>query len=326
MVHAEDVLVGGDDGPERSSGGGLRRPAALLLAAGIGFAAAQVVAPSRSDGAAGASLALVVGRAPHLEGTSGDAPVTGMEVTLVNTGPTALRLDTAEVEGSRLRWDVDRPLRPGQQAAALLRDERPCEGPLDALSRPGAAQRLRVRSRDDRTGAPLVDVLLPLPPAVGRRYDDHVRLQCALPRLPEALEVLAGLSALEGDELVVPIGLLSLSVRPVQVDEVVAAVPGVTSRLTDGAGRPVPLPVVLPSRSRTEIAEGIPYDDPGSTPYRLRITAAGAGSCEALQLRSVGEAVVVRSSDPDEPGAVAERPVPLDLTLLVERACAAPAG
>ena len=326
QVVSADVLVGGDDEHEPSSSGVARRWAALAVAAAAGFAAAQLVAPSASDGAAGASLALVTGRQPHLEGTSGDAPVTGMEVTLVNTGPATLRLDTAEVEGSGLRWDVDRPLEPGQQAAALLRDERPCEGRLDALSRPGAPRRLRVRSHDEQTRDRLPDVLLTLPPTVGRTYDDHVRLACALPRLPEALEALVGPSALDGEELVVPLGLVSRSVRPVQVVEVAAAVPGLTARLMDDAGQPVPLPLTLPVRSRTEIAEGVPYGDPGSTPYRLRLAATGPSSCGTLVDRSGGESVVVRSVAPDEPEVVADRPVPLDLTPLVERACAASTG
>ena len=325
QVSSADVLAGGDDEPDRSPTG-LRRLAALLLAAGMGFAAAQLITPSASGGASGAGLALVTGRQPHLEAVSGDAPVTAMEVTLVNTGTAVLRLDAAEVEGSGLAWDVDRPLQPGQQAAALLRDERPCEGPLDALSRPGAPQRVRVRAHDEQTAERLPDVVLRLPPAVGRLYDDHVRLTCALPRLPEALEVLAGPSTLVGEELVVPFGVLSRSVRTLQVDEVAVAVPGLTARLTARDGRPVPLPLTLPGRSRLAIAEGVPYDDPSSTPYRLRLAAAGPQACGTLVDPSGGESVVVRYVDPDEPGVVAGRPVPLDLTPLVERACAPSTG
>jgi hypothetical protein len=323
LVSSDDVLVGGDEA-EPSSTGRLGRLAALALAAGLGFGAAQLAAPA--DEATGASLAVVTGRQPHLEETSGGVPSTAMEVTLVNTGPTALRLDAAEVEGSGLRWDVDRPLQPGRQATALLREARPCDGPSDALSGTGAAARLRVRSRDEQAGDRLPDVVLPLPPGIGRYYDDHVRRVCALPRLDQALETLVGPAALVGAELVVPFGVLPLSVRPLQVVEVEGTVPGLTARLTDADLQPVPLPLALPTRTRTQVAEGIPYDEPAGTPYRLRISTAGPGACAALQGRSDGAPFVVRYADADDPGVLAGRPLILDLAPLLAQVCAPPDG
>ncbi len=325
-----DVLVGGGAEPEvedaRPSPGRARGLAALLVAAGVGFAAAQVVSPSPSDGATGgtgASLALVTGRQPALEGSPFEqTPKTGMEVTLVNTGPDALRLDTAELAGSGLRWDVDRPLKPGQQAVAMLRDDSPCDGPLDGLSGGGRARQLRVRTLDEQTGDRLPDALLPLPPTVGPLYDDHVRTTCALPRLAQAVEITSSAPEPDGEESVVPLGLLSRSVRPVQVVEVEVTVPDVTARLTSADGRPVPLPLTLPARTRTQIAEGVPYGDPGSMPYRLRLTAGSGASCQALRAGLGGEARL-RLADPAEPAVVEDATFQAELWPLAERVCAA---
>lgn len=324
VVVSSDVLAAGDDeAPERSVADGRRRAAALLLAAGFGFAAAQVVPDAAPDGPGSASLALVVGRQPPLEATADEPPITGFEVTLVNTGPDALRLDRATVDGTALEWDVDRPLDPGRQAAALLRDGEPCEGPLDELSGARPAREVRVRVRDEATRDRLPDVLLPLPPTTGRLYDDHVRQVCALPRLAEAVELVTLASELDGKELVVPMGLQGRSVRDVQVVEVEGTVPGLVTRLTTADAQPLTLPVTVPGRARREIAEGFVYDDPASTPYRLRVTATRE-ACPALRERSGIENVVVRLVDPDEPDVRAERPVPVDLTPLIGPTCAAP--
>ena len=322
-----DVLVGGGDETEvedaRPAPGRARGLVALLLAAAAGFAAAQVVPPSPADGATGASLALVTGRQPHLEGSPYDPAVgTGMEVTLVNTGTGAVRLDTAELAGSGLRWDVDRPLRAGHQAVAPLRDDSPCDGPLDGLSGGGQARQLRVRTLDEQTGDRLPDVLLPLPPTIGPLYDMHVRMTCALPPLSEAVEIVSGAPVADQEESVVQLGLLSRSVRPVQVVGVEVTVPDVTARLTSRDGQPVPLPLTLPARSRREIAEGLPFDDPASLPYQVRLTAGSGASCQALRAGLGGQARL-RLVDPAEPDVVAERAFPVELSPLAERACAA---
>lgn len=321
VVVSSDVLAAGDaDAPERSVADGRRRAVALLLAAALGFAAAQLVPDAEPGGADAASLALVVGRQPHLEVTADEPPSTGFEVTLVNTGTSALRLDSAAVDGTALEWDVDRPLEPGRQAAALLRDEGPCEGPLDELSGARPACEVRVAVCDDATGDRLPDVLLALPPTTGRLYDDHVRAACALPRLSEAVDLVTLAPELERDELVVPLGLQTRSVRDLQVVDVAGAVPGLATRLTAADGQPVDLPVSVPGRPRREIAQGFDYDDPASTPYRLRVTA-GPDACPALSERSGYENVVVRVADPQEPEIEVPRPVPLDLTPLLERVC-----
>ena len=320
MLHADVLGAGDDDTPEPPAVDGRRRVLGLVLAAALGFAAAQLVPDVEPDRATPASLALVTGRQPHLEVTADDPPITGLEVTLVNTGPRALRLDSATVDGTALRWDVDRPLEPGRQAAALLRDEEPCEGPLDELSGTRLAREVTVSARDEETGDRLPDVLLPLPPTTGRLYDDHVRFSCALPRLPEAVELVTMAPELEGDELVVALGLQSRSVRDVQVIAPASAVPGLTARLTAADGRPVPLPLTVPGRTRSDVVQGFAYDDLSTTPYRLRITA-GADACPVLLERSGIENVVVRLLDPQEPEVEAERPVPIDLTALAGRVC-----
>ena len=320
VLHA-DLLAGGDDeAPEPAVRDGRRRVVGLLLAAVLGFAAAQLVADAEPDVVGTASLALVVGGQPNLERTADDPPSTGLQVVLVNTGPRALRLAGATVDGTALAWDVDRPLEPSRQAAALLRDEQPCDGPLDELSGADPEREVRVSMRDEETGDRLPDVLLALPPTVGRLYDDHVRWSCALPRLQEAIEVFSLVPEAQGDELVVAIGLQTRSVRDVQVVELASAVDGLTVRLTAADGRPVPVPLTVPGRPRSEIDQGFDYDDPSSTPYRLHLTA-DAAACPVLRGRSGIENVVVRTVDPQEPEVEAERPVPVDLTPLVERVC-----
>jgi hypothetical protein len=325
VVSSRDVLVGGgDEAPERPPADRRRRLAGLALAAGCGFAAAQLVPAAAPDGATGASLALVTGRQPHLEVTADDPPLTGMEVVLVNTGSRALRLDGATVDGTALRWDVDRPLEPGRQAAALLRDEQPCDGPLDALSGPGPAREVRVSTRDDATRERLPDVLVALPTTAGRLYDMHVRQSCGLPPLPEALELVTTAAELAGQDLVTSVGLQSRSVRDVQVVGVAADVPGLTTRLTAADGQPTALPLTVPGRTRKELAEGFLLDVPDSSPYRLRTTTTADG-CAALRERSGVENVVVHLVDPGDPEVVAVRPVAIDLTPLLERVCP-PAG
>ena len=117
-----------------------------------------------------------------------------------------------------------------------------------------------------------------------------------------------------------PLGLQTRSVRDLQVVEVAGTVPGLATRLTAADGQPVGLPLTVPGRPRREIAQGFLYDDPASTPYRLRVTA-GPDACPALRERSGYENVVVSVVDPQEPEVEVPRPVPLDLTPLLEPSC-----
>ena len=311
-------VVGEDDADGR---GPRRRPRllALAVAAAVGFGAAQAV-DALSVEAAAPALALVTGREPHLEATEGDEPRTTLEVVLVNTGPDTVVLDGAQVEGSGLAWEADRPLRPGQQVTAALREDDPCEGEPDRLSgRPGSP-RVRVRVQD-RDGADLPALSLVLPGTVGLRYDDHVRAVCALPRLPEALEVAQFGETRQGGAAVVAVAILSRSVRPLQVTEVSSRLPGVRAVLTDAAGRTVPLPLDVPGRSRTEI-DSTPYPaDPAAAPYRLRLTAGPEACVPEGDVGGTGESASIAYVDAADPGAIAERPVFADLVGLLSGGC-----
>ncbi len=163
-----------------------------------------------------------------------------------------------------------------------------------------------------------------MPPPVGRLYDDHVRQVCALPRLPEALELVQGDVAYEGEELVVEVGLLNQSVRPLRVVQITTATPGLTAGLTDATGRPVELPLDVPGRTRLQVAQGYDYDAEGTTPYRLRLTATPT-SCTSPRPPAGGDGSTgVVYVDPQEPGTSAERLVFADPSTLVRSACDAP--
>ncbi len=311
-----DVL-GDDEEAERRP----RRPARLLalaLAAAVGFGAGQVV-DALSVEAGAPALALVTGREPYLDASGVDEPSTSVEVALVNTGPDAVVLDGAEVDGSGLAWEADRPLEPGQQVTAVLREQQPCEGAPDRLSGRAGTPRLRVRLQDPG-GAELPALSLVLPGGVGRRYDDHVRAVCALPRLPDALDLVQARQSRDGDVAVVDVGLLNRSVRPLRVTELSSPVPGLRAVLTDVSGRAVPVPLDLPGRSRSEIAQGYAAGDPSSTPYRLRLSA-GPDACVPVGPSGSGGAATVVYVDPDEPGQLAERPVFADLAGVVRGSC-----
>lgn len=313
----EDVLEGAE--PEEQ-GRGRPRWAALAVAAALGFAAANVVDRSPAGPRAEPSLAVVVGRQPPLESVGDAEPWTTMEVTLVNTGPSAVRLDGAVVQGSDLAWDADRSLEPGQQLPVVLREERPCDREPDVLSGSGAGpQRLQVRLRGGRDGGSSVD--LAMPPTVGLLYDDHVRAVCRLPRLPQALEVVQDGSTVEDGALVLEVGLQSVTVRPLQLVEVRSSRPGVTATLTFADGRPVPLPLDVAARTRLEIAQGWSFDDPSTTPYRVRLSADPSG-CAALRASSSGEGFLsVVFVDADDPATTAERAVFADPGELLRAAC-----
>lgn len=318
----EDVLGGPDDDRRHTAA----RWVSLAVAVAVGFAAAQVIDSSSGadpDTSLGASLALVVGRQPYLSAVGDDAPETTMEVTLVNTGASTVRLGGAAVEGSELAWEADRSLKPGQQVAWVLREQHPCDREPDVLS--GVAtgrQQLQVRLQGAERGYGGSALSLSLGPTAGRLYDDHVREVCKLPRLPDALDLVQGGATVDGDELVVALGLLNLSVRPLRVVEVASSVPGLTGMLTDATGHPIALPLDVPARTRLQIAQGYDYDDPATTPYRLHLSAT-APACKALRTATGGDGSMdVYYVDPEDPRKTAARPVFADLVQLFRRACA----
>lgn len=204
----------------------------------------------------------------------------------------------------------------------VLREQRPCDRAPDVLSSGGAAGRsLQVRLAGAEGGADGPALSLAMPPTVGRWYDDHVRDVCKLPRLPNALDVVQGPSTIEGDELVLAVGLHNLSVRPLQVVEVAGGLPGMSQTLTDAAGRRLTLPLAVPARTRAQILQGSDYDDPATTPYRLHL-AGTPQTCVALRTATGGDgSLEVFYVDPEQPQSVATRQVFPDFTQFVRAAC-----
>lgn len=323
LVRADDDVIGTEP-EDRAPRPGRSRVAGLgLVVAGaaIGFAVAQAV-PARSSGGAGPALTLVAGRSPDLDVAGGDEPQTTMTLTLVNTGASTVRLQGATVAGSELEWQADRSLQQGQQVAAVLREQRPCERASDVLSGGGRRNSLRVRLESPgRDGA---DVLsLALPQALGRAYDDHVRDVCKLPRLPAALEVVQGSADVGGaadvDAPVLAFDLQNLSVHALRVLEIAPSAPGVTATLTDDAGRPVELPLQIPARTRQEIAQGLDFDESATAPYRLRLTLTPE-ACSAIRSGAGGEeSVGVSFVDVEDPRTIGTRSIVTDLTGLFPR-------
>jgi hypothetical protein len=308
-----DVLGQDDEGPAAPR---RARLLSLGLAVLVGFGAGQLVPPldDVSDAGDGAPLALVTGRQPFLDAV-GEPPVPSLEVTLVNTGPEAVRLLGAGIAGTALRWEADRPLEVGQQATAVLREEGACDRDPDLLSRQLPAPRVVVQMRERPEQGVTLD------PVVALQYDDHVRNVCNLPRLPQALEVLQGAVVTTDDAVTVAFGLLSRSVRPLRVVGV-TPVPGLAVAVTDAAGRPVDLPLTVLGRTRQEIAVLDDTGDPASTPYRARISAQ-AGDCQEARAAVVGSGPPLRVvyEGQEQGDATAEQPLFADLLDYLRRLC-----
>lgn len=256
-----------------------RQLLALVAAAAVGFAGAQLLAERRQDAllrSPSATLSLEVVEdepVPSYVNDDRGRLTLALPLALSNTGAADVVLETARLEGAGLR-DVavaGRSVQAGRTTRVVLVRRISCEQLPDAGQPAGP---LLVTAR---TPAGMRSAELSLGPAAAEQVIQQQRDACGLISPGRALQFDVSVSQIRDEEVRLPLELRNASAQELLVQRVQQA-EGLDLQLLDAAGAPVPLPLTLPAVEGVLPRQPFPATGPSTRLTAvLRLTDCGQG-------------------------------------------------